>query len=404
MRPDATAGMHKTKGPVLSGLRVLDLGRYIAAPYCAHLLANEGAEVIRVEPPEGATDREVMPIGIDGRGGLYLQVNSNKKSLTLDFSTGPGRAVLESLIKTADIVIVNVPHATLHKLRLDYESLCAIKPDIILTSISAFDTSGHDRDRVGFDGTGQALSGSMYLTGDGQRPTRAAVSYVDYATAMSAAFATMTAVIDRMQTGRGQHVRCSLMGTALTMMNPMLMEEAAGYRSRKPMGNRSPIAGPSDLFAATDGWVMVQVIGDTMFRRWADLMGMPELVGDPRYRTDSDRGEHGEELSAIMAEWCKTRTIRQCLDELSASRLPACPSLTPAETLSFKGFEDYVEDISEEEGGTPIPLVARSIRTRSADSTDRRMAPKLGADTVDLLKGLEMGEDDIEKLRAEGIV
>src|SRR6056297_46390 len=398
------AGTRKDTAPVLSGLRVLDLGRYIAAPYCAHLLANEGAEVIRIEPPEGATDREVMPVGVEGRGGLYLQVNNNKKSLTLDFSTKAGRTVLERLIKTTDIVVVNVPHAALHKLKLDYKSLCKIKPDIILTSISAFDASGRDRDRVGFDGTGQALSGSMYLTGDGQRPTRAAVSYVDYATAMSAAFATMTAVIERMKTGQGQHVSCSLMGTALTMMNPMLMEEYSGYRSRKPMGNRSPISGPSDLFRTTDGWVMVQVIGDAMFSRWANMMGMSELVDDPRYKTDSDRGAHGEELSTIMADWCKSRTFRQCLDELSANRVPACRCLKPADTLNFKGFEDYVENLSIEQDGKSLPLVARSIHTRSADSTGRRMAPELGADTVDLLKELEMAEDDIEKLKDDGIV
>ena len=404
MQLKSMAGARKETGPALSGLRVLDLGRYIAAPFCAQLLANEGAEVIRVEPPLGATDREVMPVGIEGRGGLYLQVNSNKKSLTLDFSTDSGRAVLERLIETADIVVVNVPRKALHKLRLDYESLCRIKPDVILTSISAFDGEGRDSDRLGFDGTGQALSGSMYLTGDGQRPTRAAVSYVDYATAMSAAFATVSAVIERMQTGKGQHVSCSLMGTALTMMNPMLMEEASGFRSRKPMGNRSPIAGPSDLFRTTDGWVMVQVIGDAMFRRWANMMGLPELLDDPRYATDSDRGENGEELSAIMAEWCRERTVRQCLDELADNRLPACRCLTPADTLNFKGFDDYVDNVTVEEDGKPLPLVTRSIHTRSADRTERRTAPELGADTTDLLAGLGLDEDEIGKLKSDGIV
>ena len=398
------AGMRKDTKPVLAGLRVLDLGRYIAAPYCAQLLASEGAEVIRVEPPEGATDREVMPVGIQGRGGLYLQVNNNKKSLTLDFSTDAGRAILERLIKTADIVVVNVPRKALYKLRLDYESLCKIKPDIILTSISAFDGEGRDSDRLGFDGTGQALSGSMYLTGDGQRPTRAAVSYVDYATAMSAAFATVTAVMERMQTGQGQHVSCSLMGTALTMMNPMLMEEASGFRSRKPIGNRSPIAGPSDLFRTTDGWVMVQVIGNAMFRRWANMMGMPELLEDSRFRTDSDRGKNGEELSAIMGEWCKERTVRQCLDELSENRLPACRCLTPADTLNFKGFDDYVDNISVDGIGKPLPLVTRSIHTRSSHIGEHRTAPALSADTADLLIGLGMNEDEISKLKSDGIV
>lgn len=404
MHQESSAVVHKDSVPVLSGLRVLDLGRYIAAPYCAHLLANEGAEVIRVEPPHGATDREVMPVGVEGRGGLYLQVNSNKKSLTLDFTTDSGRAVLERLIRTADVMVVNVPRTALHKLRLDYESLCRIKSDIILTSISAFDSHGRDSDRLGFDGTGQALSGSMYLTGDGQQPTRAAVSYVDYATAMSAAFATVTAVLERMRTGNGQHVSCSLMGTALTMMNPMLMEEASGFRSRRPMGNRSPIAGPSDLFRTTDGWVMVQIIGDAMFRRWARLMGLPGLLDDPRFKTDSDRGENGEELSAIMADWCKDRTVRQCLDELSENRLPACRCLTPAETLNFKGFEDYVENVSMEENGDPLPLVTRSIHTRSSDSTESRMAPELGADTAELLSGLGIDEGEFQQLRARGVI
>ncbi|MFT3972087.1 MAG: CoA transferase [Amaricoccus sp.] len=388
----------------LTGLRVLDLGRYIAAPFCAQMLANEGAEVIRVEPPEGATDREVMPVGISGRGGLYLQVNNNKKSLTLDYARPEGRAVLEDLIRTADVLVVNLPGNALKKLRLDYETLRQIKPDLILTTISAFDPEGESRDKVGFDGTGQALSGAMYLTGAGERPYRASISYVDYATAMSAAFATMAALLERRITGQGQHVQCSLLGTAMTMMNPMLMEEASGFRSRRPIGNRSPIAGPSDLFRTKDGWIMVQVIGDVMFKRWAEFIGKPELVGDPRFATDSDRGENGEVLSAILAEWCAERSADECLAALAERRLPACRCLSPVETLELDAFRDYVEPIPLDGAGKTVPLVTRSVLTAMTGRNDRLPAPHLGADTAEILGSVGIDTSEMDRLRAAGTI
>lgn len=386
----------------LAGLRVLDFGRFIAAPLCAQLLANEGAEVIRIEPPEGAPDRSTMPLGIEGRGGLYLQLNANKRSLALDFMVPAGRAVLERLIATADVVVANLPHRALHQLGLDHESLCAIRSDIILTTVSAFAHDGMDRDTVGFDGTGQALSGAMHLTGTGERPMRAAVSYVDYSTGISAAFATLSAVLERNRSGRGQHVQVSLMGTALTMMNPMLMEEAAGYRTRRPMANRSPIAGPSDLFRARDGWIMVQVIGDAMFRRWTELVERPELTADPRFRTDSDRGDNGEALSAIMSDWCATRTTEECLAALKARRLPASHCLTPAETLRLEGLSDYAETVQVD--GVGIPLVNRAIRTRASSDRETRIAPELGADTRALLLGLGLSGEEIAALQRDRII
>lgn len=388
----------------LSGIRVLDLGRYIAAPYCAHLLACHGAEVIRIEPPQGASDREVMPVGVEGRGGLYLQVNSGKKSLSLDYSLPAGRDVLERLIAESDIVIVNLPRSTLEKLRLDYDSLKAINPSIILTTISAFDFHGESSNKVGFDGTGQALSGAMFLTGSGDRPTRAAVSYVDYGTALGAAFATMSAVLQRRISGEGQHVACSLMGTALTMMNPMLMEEASGSRSRRPIGNRSPIAGPSDLFATRDGWIMIQIIGDPMFSRWARMMNREDLLDDPRFATDSDRGENGEMLSAITAEWCAERSLAECMAELERSRLPCCQCLTPQDALRYPGLEDYAETIRVEGSTVSMPLVTRAVRTANWDGRNPEVAPALGADTDTILEGIGLRGEALQRLRKDGII
>ncbi|WP_197431948.1 MULTISPECIES: CoA transferase [Hyphomicrobiales] len=387
----------------LSGLRVLDLGRYIAGPFCAALLADHGAEVIRIEPPTGAPDREVMPIGQPGRGALYLQMNRNKKSLALDLDSATGRAAFEKLVATADAVIVNLPPAALRRARLDYDSLKAIRPDIVLCTISAYGPEGDSRDRIGFDGTGQALSGAMALSGTGERPLRAAVSYVDYATGMSAAFATLAALYERRGTGRGQHVQASLLGTALTMTNPMLIEEAAGARSRKPIGNRSPIAGPSDLFQTSDGWLMIQVIGDGMFRRWAEFVGRPDLLVDARFASDIGRGENGEALSAVMADWCSLRSSDECLAELEAAKIPACRALTPAEALmapeNAKGGFFSLEPAPK--GASQIPIVANAVRT-AALRPKHRPAPKLGADSAELLASLGYEPDEIAGLTGSG--
>lgn len=389
-------------GAGLRGVRVLDLGRYIAAPYCAALLADQGAEVIRVEHPVGAPDRDVMPVGVEGRGALYLQVNRNKKSLALDIDSPEGRAAFERLVATADVVIVNLPPAALARARLDYETLAALKPDIVLTTISAFGMEGPDRDRVGFDGTGQALSGAMMLTGTGETPMRAAVSYVDFATAMSAAFATVSALYERGRTGRGQHVRASLLGTALTMTNPMLIEEAAGARRRAAIGNRSPIAGPSDLFRTRDGWVMVQVIGDAMFARWARLVGREELVGDPRFGSDIARGENGGELSAVMADWCGGRSTQDCLAQMEAARIPGCRALTPAEALhareSAGGGFFRSDEVGTEGGG--VPIVTGAVVTAASMAGGPGPAPVLGADSAALLAALGYAAGDIDRLTA----
>lgn len=394
-----------SQGP-LAGVRVLDFGRYIAAPLCAALLGDQGADVIRAESPDGSTDREVMPIGEPGSGALYMQLNRNKKSLTLDFERAEGRAILDRLLRASDVVVVNLPRKPLERLGLDYPSLCELKPDIILTTITAFGYEGSHQDRIGFDGTGQALSGAMYLTGTGETPMRASVSYVDYATGLAAAYATVSALLTRFRAGRGQHVQASLLGTALAMTNPMLIEEATGARTRQPAGNRSPIAGPSDLFATRDGWLLVQVIGDAMFSRWARLVGRAEFIADPCFDRDINRGAHGEALSAAMAAWCATKTTQQCLAALDEARVPGCSVLSPCQALAAPealegGFFSWVPMA---QSGVRVPIVAPMARMSDAAAAALRPAPALGQDTDEVLAGLGYRRDEIGELRQSGLV
>lgn len=393
-------------GGVLSHVRVLDFGRYIAGPYCAALLADLGAEVIRIEKPGANDDRYVMPVTSEGEGALHIQVNRNKKSLALDLSAEGSREIIRRLIETSDVVIANLPPAARAKLGLDYETLSSIKPDIILSTVSAFGTKGSDANTIGFDGTGQALSGAMYLTGVEGQPYRSAVSYVDYGTAMALAMGTLAALMRKGQSGKGEHVEASLLNTALTTTNTMLIEEATGVRSRKPVGNRTPIAAPSDTFPTADGWILVQVIGQVMFERWIDLVGADDLRGDPRFADDMARGDHGELLSERMSAWTRQYSTDECLEKLKAARVPGCKVLSPGEALQHRQVVDggFLEWISYPGLEQNVPLASSLFSLASEPAQAPAPAPRLGADTGALLASLGYSPDQIDRMTESGLV
>ncbi|HEY1244826.1 MAG TPA: CoA transferase, partial [Hyphomicrobiaceae bacterium] len=318
---------------VLQGVRVLDFGRYIAGPYCAALLAEHGADVIRIEKREGSEDRFQAPVAATGEGALFLQMNRNKRGLTLDPMRPEGREVVRRLVATADVVVANLPPQTLSAMKLDYDSLAAVKPDIVLTTVTAYGRGGPYGSRVGFDGIGQAMSGAVYMTGTEEQPYRAQVPWVDFGTALHCAFGTMAALMARKATGKGQWVEGALLATAVTMTNAMLIEQAVIDADRVPTGNRGQTAAPVDIFRTRDGWILAQVIGDPLFRRWAGLMGEEHWLTDERFKDDISRGDNGAVVSERMGRWCAERTTAEALEVLGAARIPAGPVLRPQETL-----------------------------------------------------------------------
>ena len=186
---------------IFHGIRVLDFGRYVAGPWCAALLGDLGAEVIRIEKRGGSEDRFVGPVADGGEGALFLQVNRNKKSMTLDPATPAGREIVRQLVATADVVVANLPPQRVRALGLDWETVSKLRPSLVLTTISAFGSGGPYEERLGFDGIGQAMSGAMYLSGHPGEPMRAYVPWVDFGTAGLAAFATVAALYERRTTG-----------------------------------------------------------------------------------------------------------------------------------------------------------------------------------------------------------
>jgi crotonobetainyl-CoA:carnitine CoA-transferase CaiB-like acyl-CoA transferase len=391
---------------VLEGIRVLDFGRFIAGPFCAALLADYGADVIRIDRIGGTDDRTLTPVTETGEGTLFLQVNRNKRSMTLDFERPEGREIFHQLLRDSDIVVANMPPRALAHMGLDYESLRKIKPDIILTASTAFGLHETARDRVGFDGVGQALSGAVHVSGFSDRPMKAMVPVVDFGTGLSCALGTMLALYERKHSGMGQEVHASLLHTGLNYASGTLIEEAVMQLDRKAAGNRAPTYAPSDIFETQDGWVIVQVIGASMFKRWTRLIGRIELLDDPRFQDDEARGRHGEILGAYMSEWCAGRTRAQALADLESARIPAGPVLSPKEVLQDEmiAASGAFHWMPFPGAARPIPIVAPPVALSRTPPDVHSRAPTLGEHTDEILKELGYLPSNIEAFKQLGFV
>lgn len=391
---------------LLEGTRVLDFGRWIAGPYCAHLLAGFGADVVRVERPKGEDDRYLMPVTDHGEGAQYLQCNGGKRSLSLDMASDEGRAVMRRLIAGADVVVANFSPKALTHFGLDYATLTAIKPDIILATATAFGTEGPMAERIGFDGVGQAVSGAIWLTGEPGKPYRAATAPIDFSTSLSLAYGTLAALIQKMKTGKGAHVQASLVGTAMNITNQILMEEATGFNHRIPTGNRSPMSGPSDIFRARDGgFFIMQVIGQKVFKRWCKVVERPDLATDPLYATDMLRGENGAELSRVMQDWAAARDRDDCLQILGQASIGCGPVLQPSEVVgNALGLADlFLPRVAFPGSAKGVPIAPPPARL-SEGSVDLSRPPLLGEHSDTVLSDYGFAADEIARLKDGGIV
>ena len=391
---------------ILDGYRVLDFGRFIAGPYCGALLGDLGADVIRIERVDGGEDRFLAPVDESGVGSAYLQMNRNKRGMTLNPTKPEGRAIVEKLVATADVVLANLPPPTRKSWGLDYDNLKRIKPDIVLTTVSAYGIGGPYQDKVGFDGIGQAMSGNLHLTGPADHPIKNWVPYVDFGTASLTAFATVAALLHREKTGEGQEVQGALLGTALTMNNSTLIEQALINVNRIGSVNRAQTSGPADVFQTKDGWILIQAIGRPMFERIARMMGEEGWLTDPRFETDLDRGNNGEILSERVAAWCAERTSQQAIAELEEAKIPSGEVYSPQRALDDPHIREvgFMQDVDYPGLTKPAPVATTPVRLTGTPGEIRHRAPTLGEHTDAIMAELGYGADEIAALKEKRIV
>ncbi|HJQ58143.1 MAG TPA: CoA transferase [Vineibacter sp.] len=391
---------------VLEGIRVLDFGRYIAGPFCGALLGDLGAEVIRIEKVDGSEDRWVTPVIPEKEGVTFLQMNRNKFGLTLNPTKPAGREIVARLVKTADVVVANLPADTLKEMGLDYEALSAINPRIILATTSMFGSEGPYADRVGFDTIGQAMSGAMHLSGWGDRPMRVAVPYVDFSTAYLNTIGVLAALVEREKSGKGQKVETALLKSALNASNTHLIEQQMIEANRTAIGNRAWTAAPSDSFKCKDGWIYAMTLGQPLFVRWARLMGEDSWLTDGRFKDDLKRGDHGEMISARMQKWCDDKTVAEALAALAKARIPAGPVYTPQQALEDVHVMDQklFKQVTYPGANKPVPYLDEPVKLSRTPLEIRMRPPTLGEHTEQILQEVGYSKAEIAKLRQDRVV
>jgi crotonobetainyl-CoA:carnitine CoA-transferase CaiB-like acyl-CoA transferase len=392
---------------VLDGVRVLDYGRFIAAPWCSALLADMGADVVRIEKREGGEDRWVQSVTDGGEGGTFLQCNRNKRSLTLDSTTDEGKEITRKLVSRADIVVANMPAAGMRASGLDYDALRSIKPEIILASATAYGEGGPYSDRIGFDGAGQVMSGAVYRQGLPDLPIRTVVPYADFGTALTLTIGVMMALYHRDRTGEGQHVEGALLPTAMMLSNAFLIERDLLGTDKPRMGNRGTSVAPCDLYRTSDGgWVLLQIAGQPMFERWCRLVGRLDLFDDVRFADDDARWRNGDVLNDIMGAWCADKTRSEVLTLLESAKLPAAPLNSPQDVLDdpHVAAMGFLQRVPFPGAAHDVPIAATPFRLSATPGEIRSRAPLLGEHTDEVLGEVGYTSAQIAHLRSSRVI
>jgi len=394
---------------LFEGVRVLDLSRMLAGPYGSMLLADLGAEVIKVEEPDGGDPMRVMgpPFLPEGESAYFLSINRNKKSIALDLTTPAGRDVFVDLAAQADVVWENFRPGVMERLGLSYAALATVNPRLILCSISAYGQDGPYRDWPAFDLALQAMGGGMSLTGEeGGRPVRMGLPMGDLAGGMFGAFAVAGALFRRARTGQGAHVDLSLLDCQVSLLTYVAQYFWADGRVPGRMGSGHASVVPYQALATRDGHLIIAIFAEKFWGGFCRAVEHPEWEADPRFATNRARLAHRETLMALVEAVFVDRATEDWLARLHAAGVPAAPILGVDRVLSDPQVRHrrMVVDVEHPRHG-PLPTLGTPVKVDGAMDLSVTTAPRLGEHTDALLSGLlKYPAERLAALRRDGVI
>ncbi len=397
---------HSAAGP-LAGYRVLEMGSTVAGPFCGRLLADFGAEVIKVEPAGGDPVR-TMGKRFHGKSLYAASIFRNKSLVCLDLRKPEGQDLVRSLAAKCDVVVENFRPGGLEKWGLGYADLARVNPGLVMVRISGFGQTGPYSQRAGYGVIGEAVSGLRHITGDPDRPpSRVAVSITDYITGLYGAFGAVMALLARGRSGRGQYIDSALYECAFSFMEPHIPAyEKLGVVAQRA-GSRLPDSTPNNLYATRDAqFIHITAMGDAVFRRLAACMGEPGLAEDARFRDAVERSRHHEAIDDLIGRWTARHDLAELEKKLQEANVPATRIFTIADIFADPHYQARGalvrapdDDLGEVAMAAPVP------RLSATPGTVRHAGRRIGQDTRRVLAELlGLGEADLDRLQAGGVI
>jgi crotonobetainyl-CoA:carnitine CoA-transferase CaiB-like acyl-CoA transferase len=399
--------MVANRGP-LAGLKVIELAHIMAGPVCGLMLADMGADVVKVEKVPGGDDsRRFVPPDIDGEPAAYMMMNRNKRGIAVDLKSEGGKAVLRRLLSTADVVIENYRRGTMERFGLGYETLKHDNPGLIYCEISGFGRTGPYAERGGFDLIAQGMSGLMSITGEapGRPPVKVGAPITDITAGVLGAMGVAAAYAHRLKTGEGQRVDTSLFEAGIVHTYWQSAIAFATGISPGPMGSAHPLNAPYQAFRTADGWINIGAANQANWLRLLEVLEATDLADDPRFTSNAQRMSHLDELTEALGKYFSRRTTTEWLERLEAARVPAGPVLSVGEmhadpqTLA----RDMVLAVDHSRVG-PVRTLGLPVKFSETAGGIVRGAPVLGEHTREVLRENGYDAAEIEKLIAEGAV
>ena len=390
----------------LTGIRVLDLTRILAGPFCSMLLADMGADIIKVETPGEGDPVRHQGVIRDGLSWYFAAYNRNKRSITLDLRSGEGREVLENLIRQSDVLVENYRPGILANMGFDEARLRELKPDLVYCNITGFGTSGPYRDRPAFDFIAQAMSGFMSVTGAPEgEPVRAGPPISDLVAGLYGALGICAALVGRSRTGTGDTVGASLTNGLISFLSFLAANYFASGTPPLRTGNDHGIASPYGLFRTRDGEVAIAPSTEIVYRKLLDAIGAPELRHHPDFLTNEKRVKNRAAINAAIEARMRGNTSEHWIAVLNGAGVPCGRVMNLAEVFADPQVREQEMVLTVDHPGQgPVEMLGFPLKFSANPCRVRRPAPRLGADTDDVLREAGLTQTMIDNLRAKGIV